>query len=120
MDPLLIECRDSNTTVTDAMIHAKAREIPQRLQTPEDKFKASAGWVENNKHRANIRKDVWNGRPLSGSYADDDSEDDGLYPHELIEQRERERAMKEADTELTTRNAEETDRFRQSTLSRLL
>ena len=46
---------------------------------------------------------------MSGSYADDDSEDDGLYLHELIEQRERERATKEADAELTAQNAEETD-----------
>ena len=42
MDPLLIECRDSNTTITDAMIRAKACEIAQRLQIPEDEFKALA------------------------------------------------------------------------------
>ena len=44
--------------------------------------------------------------PLSGSY---DSEDDGLYLHELIKQREREQATKEADAKLATQNAEDTD-----------
>ena len=107
MESWLIGCRDSNTTITDAMIRAKAREIAQKLQVPEDKFKASAGWVENYKHRANIRKGIWIGRPLPGTYSDDDSEDEGPYLHELIEQRERERAMKEADA--AAQNAEETN-----------
>ena len=96
MESWLIECRDSNTTITDAMIRAKAREIAQRLQIPEYKFKASADWVENDKHHASVGKGIWNGRPLPGSYTDDDSKDDGLFLHELIEQRERERAMEEA------------------------
>ena len=76
---------------------------------PKYKFKASADWVENDKHHASVGKGIWNGRPLPGSYTDDDSEDDGLYLHELIEQRVRERAMKEADTEVVAQNAKETD-----------
>ena len=46
---------------------------------------------------------------MPGSYTDDDSEDNGLFLHELIEQRERERAMEEADAELAAQNAKETD-----------
>ena len=91
------------------MIRAKAREIAQRLQISKYKFKALADWVKNDKHHASIGKGVWNGRPLPGSYTDNDSEDDGLFLHELIEQREREQAMEEADAELAAQNAEETD-----------
>ena len=31
------------------------------MEWPEEKFKASSGWVENFKHRHGIRKGIWNG-----------------------------------------------------------
>lgn len=36
------------------------------LSIGEDKFKASAGWVENFKHRHGIKKGVWVGKPHPG------------------------------------------------------
>ena len=43
------------------MIRTKAREVAREMDIGEDKFKASAGWVENFKHRQGIKKGVWNG-----------------------------------------------------------
>ena len=40
------------------MLRSKAKEIAKDLKLGEDKFKASAGWVENFKHRNNIVKGI--------------------------------------------------------------
>ncbi|KAL4250782.1 hypothetical protein ABKN59_006091 [Abortiporus biennis] len=47
--------------LSDNVIREKAKEIAKELQWPEEKFKASSGWVENFKHRHGIRKGVWHG-----------------------------------------------------------
>ena len=77
------DIHESNTTITNAMIRAKAREISSEAPNP--------------------RRQVQ-------SYADNDSKDDGPCLHELIEQGERERVTKEADAELTAQNSGETDK----------
>jgi hypothetical protein len=46
--------------LSDHMIRSRAKEIARSLNIPEDKFKASSGWVENFKHRHNIRRGIWN------------------------------------------------------------
>lgn len=49
-------------TLTDQLIRNKAREVAKDIGITEDKFKASSGWVENFKHRHNIRRGVLIGR----------------------------------------------------------
>ena len=56
-----MECTDDKIVMTDAMIRNKAREISRNLGWPEERFKASSGWVENFKHRHGIRKGIWHG-----------------------------------------------------------
>lgn len=58
----LIQMKQQNTLLTDALIRNKAKETARNLQIPEERFKASSGWVENFKHRHNIRKGVWLGQ----------------------------------------------------------
>ncbi|KDQ25986.1 hypothetical protein PLEOSDRAFT_1106869 [Pleurotus ostreatus PC15] len=55
----LAEATASNTSLSDAMIRSKARDIARELNIGEDKFKASSGWVENFKHRNGIRGGKW-------------------------------------------------------------
>lgn len=57
----LVETQRSKTVLSDAMIRAKAKETARDLHIPDDKFKASSGWVENFKHRHGIRGGVWQG-----------------------------------------------------------
>ncbi|KAF9220967.1 CenpB-DNA-bind-domain-containing protein [Gyrodon lividus] len=57
----LVKMKQQNTLLTDALIRNKAKETARNLQIPEERFKASSGWVENFKHRHNIRKGVWLG-----------------------------------------------------------
>lgn len=57
----LVQMKQQNTLLTDALIRNKAKETARNLQIPEERFKASSGWVENFKHRHNIRKGVWLG-----------------------------------------------------------
>lgn len=57
----LVQMKQQNTLLTDALIRSKAKETARNLQIPEERFKASSGWVENFKHRHNIRKGVWLG-----------------------------------------------------------
>src|SRR6266403_359137 len=52
----LYECRDKKVQLTDSVIRNKAKEVAKQLQIPEDKFKASSGWVENFKHRHHDRE----------------------------------------------------------------
>jgi hypothetical protein len=57
----LYECRDKKVQLTDSVIRNKAKEVAKQLQIPEDKFKASSGWVENFKHRHGIRRGQFHG-----------------------------------------------------------
>lgn len=43
------------------MIRTKAKDAAKDMGIGEEKFKASAGWVENFKHRHGIRKGIWTG-----------------------------------------------------------
>ncbi|KAL5524691.1 hypothetical protein ACEPAF_9836 [Sanghuangporus sanghuang] len=107
MQSWLVECRESKTVISDAMIRAKARELARELNIPEDKFKASAGWVENYKHRANIKKGIWVGNPSPGVYTDEETEDDGPFLHDLIEERRRKLALDQVDTKRAAQDAED-------------
>ncbi|KAJ6557384.1 centromere binding protein B [Mycena vulgaris] len=57
----LLECRDTNTVLSDSMIRNKAKEVARDLGIPEERFKASSGWIENFKHRHGVRAGVWTG-----------------------------------------------------------
>jgi Tc5 transposase DNA-binding domain len=57
----LYECREKKVQLTDSVIRNKAKEVAKQLQIPEDKFKASSGWVENFKHRHGIRRGQFHG-----------------------------------------------------------
>jgi hypothetical protein len=50
-----------STSLSDQKIRQKAKDIARDQGIGEDKFKASSGWVENFKHRHNIRRGVWYG-----------------------------------------------------------
>lgn len=90
----LKNCDDNKTTITDAMIREKGKEIALQKNISEDKFKASAGWVENFKHRKGIRRGKWvyredfrptrilrySGRGYNGSDTDDDFNAESFNP----------------------------------------
>jgi hypothetical protein len=57
----LLEMDKTKQILTDASIRAKAKEVARGMEIPEDKFKASSGWIENFKHRHGIRRGVWHG-----------------------------------------------------------
>jgi hypothetical protein len=57
----LVESKNNNTVLSDALIRSKAKETARNMHIPDDKFKASSGWVENFKHRQGIRGGVWHG-----------------------------------------------------------
>ncbi|CAK5284236.1 unnamed protein product [Mycena citricolor] len=61
MMDVLLAARDNNAPLTDAFIRIKAREVALKLGIGEDRFKASAGWVENFKHRHGIKGGIWSG-----------------------------------------------------------
>lgn len=61
LEKWLRECHVNKTIFTDALIREKARSLAKEMEWPEEKFKASSGWVENFKHRHGIRKGVWHG-----------------------------------------------------------
>lgn len=61
MHDWLVECQKARTPISDVMIRLKAKEVAKEVNVSEDKFKASAGWVENYKHRMGIKKGVWGG-----------------------------------------------------------
>jgi hypothetical protein len=44
------------------MIRDRAKDVAKALRIPDDKFKASAGWIENFKNRHGIRKGIWAAR----------------------------------------------------------
>ncbi|KAH7921909.1 CenpB-DNA-bind-domain-containing protein [Leucogyrophana mollusca] len=62
----LIQMKQQNALLTDNLIRTKAKETARNLQIPDERFKASSGWVENFKHRHNIRKGVWLGPSKNG------------------------------------------------------
>jgi hypothetical protein len=58
------------------MIRDQAKTVAKYLDIPEDKFKASAGWIENFKSRHGVRKGIWTGDPkinrvVAGAHRDD-------------------------------------------------
>ena len=55
LEPWLEECHSKQTVITDSLIRAKAKEVAQRLHIPEERFKASSGWIENFKLRQGIK-----------------------------------------------------------------
>ncbi|TFK52288.1 hypothetical protein OE88DRAFT_1724991 [Heliocybe sulcata] len=57
----LLDCKEDNIQLTDALIRNKAKEVARSMSITDDKFKASSGWVENFKHRHGIRKGIWHG-----------------------------------------------------------
>ncbi|KAA1469746.1 hypothetical protein DENSPDRAFT_641230 [Dentipellis sp. KUC8613] len=61
----LLECHEKGTNLTDSTIRTKAKLVSKALQIPDDKFKASSGWVENFKHRHGIKRGVWHGYGLN-------------------------------------------------------
>lgn len=60
---ILKQCTKDKVHLTDQLIRSKAREVAKDIGISDDKFKASSGWVENFKHRHNIRRGVLIGRP---------------------------------------------------------
>ncbi|KAJ8587283.1 CenpB-DNA-bind-domain-containing protein [Rhizopogon salebrosus TDB-379] len=58
---LQMKQQQQTTLLSDNLIRTKAKETARNLQIPDERFKASSGWVENFKHRHNIRKGVWQG-----------------------------------------------------------
>ncbi|TIB34834.1 hypothetical protein E3P86_02773 [Wallemia ichthyophaga] len=61
------DCALTNYYLTDHAIREKAKTVARSLGYPEEKFKASSGWVEKFKERNNIRKGKVNGATASGS-----------------------------------------------------
>jgi Tc5 transposase DNA-binding domain len=57
----LAQVSEAHLHITDAMIRDKAKNVAKSLRISEDKFKASAGWIENFKNRHGVRKGQWFG-----------------------------------------------------------
>ncbi|KAG6917467.1 hypothetical protein DXG01_002444 [Tephrocybe rancida] len=49
--------------VSDTAIRTRAKAIARALHVPEEKFKASSGWVDNFKARAGVKGGLWSGVP---------------------------------------------------------
>jgi len=60
---ILKQATRDKVQLTDLYIRVKAKEVAKDIGIGEDKFKASSGWVENFKHRHNVRRGVLVGRP---------------------------------------------------------
>lgn len=50
---------DQKISITDSLIKDTALEIAATFGVSKDKFKSSSGWIENFKHRHDIRKNEW-------------------------------------------------------------
>ncbi|KDR82727.1 hypothetical protein GALMADRAFT_275833 [Galerina marginata CBS 339.88] len=50
---------DTSTNITDQLIRQRALEIAKSFHISIDRFKGSSGWVENFKHRHDIRRGEW-------------------------------------------------------------
>lgn len=69
--------------LTDNAIRQKAKETARLLHIPEEKFKASSGWIENFKSRHGIRGGVWSGakkNPYPGHILNDVAPEPALSP----------------------------------------
>jgi len=55
----LQECTNNDTNISDLLIRTTALETAQKLHIPEERFKASSGWIENFKHRHEVRGGKW-------------------------------------------------------------
>ncbi|KAJ8523164.1 hypothetical protein ONZ45_g257 [Pleurotus djamor] len=55
----LEQATTSNQSLSDAMIRSKAKEFAHEVGYDDEKFKASSGWIENFKHRNNIKGGKW-------------------------------------------------------------
>ena len=55
----LQEWSDRGEAITDQLIRERALSIAKSFQITSDKFKGSSGWVENFKHRHDIRRGEW-------------------------------------------------------------
>lgn len=50
---------DNGTNITDYLIRQRALEIAKSFHISTDRFKGSSGWIENFKHRHDIRRGEW-------------------------------------------------------------
>jgi hypothetical protein len=55
----LQEWSDRDEVITDQLIRERALSIAKSFHITSDKFKGSSGWVENFKHRHDIRRGEW-------------------------------------------------------------
>ena len=55
----LQEWADRGESITDQLIRQRALEIARSFGMPPEKFKGSSGWIENFKHRHDIRRGEW-------------------------------------------------------------
>lgn len=55
----LQEWADRGESITDQLIRQQALEIARSFGMPPEKFKGSSGWIENFKHRHDIRRGEW-------------------------------------------------------------
>ena len=55
----LQEWSDGSVGITDQLIRQRALAIAKSFHITTDRFKGSSGWVENFKHRHNIRRGEW-------------------------------------------------------------
>lgn len=110
----LVQMKQQNALLTDALIRNKAKETARNLQIPDERFKASSGWVENFKHRHNIRKGVWLGhgkalrptRGIGGTHLRKGSNESVLSPLNPAFDRSAE-ALAERDSTNTAEDGEE-------------
>jgi hypothetical protein len=55
----LQEWADRGENITDQLIRKRALDIAKSFGMPPEKFKGSSGWIENFKHRHDIRRGEW-------------------------------------------------------------
>ncbi|KAG6877754.1 hypothetical protein C0993_004257 [Termitomyces sp. T159_Od127] len=70
------ECTARKMAISDNSIRERAKEVAKALGIAPEKFKASSGWVENFKSRANIRGGMWHGFRKSAARIIDTSSPD--------------------------------------------
>ncbi|KIJ64485.1 hypothetical protein HYDPIDRAFT_175459 [Hydnomerulius pinastri MD-312] len=111
----LVLMKQQNALLTDALIRNKAKETARNLQIPDERFKASSGWVENFKHRHNIRKGVWLGagkalratRGIGGTHLRKGSNESVLSPLNPAFESSRSEALAERDSTNAVEDGEE-------------
>ncbi|KAG6831007.1 hypothetical protein H0H87_006580 [Tephrocybe sp. NHM501043] len=80
----LVECSVRNIAISDASIRDRAKQVARALDIPEDKFKASSGWVDNFKTRAGVQKGVCASVSASAS-SSSATPDDVVHKPRIIE-----------------------------------